>query len=811
MAKEYSADLDELNSKVNIDSEEDEGGGEVDFVTLLIVARKSLIWIVLLILLGLTASYLFLRYTKPVYQSSSILKINEQSEANALGLGGALGEAASNKKNIESLSGEVELIKSNLIYEKLKEKLDITVSYYLVGNVLNEERYKTSPFRIKYTIRDESFYNKRFNIDFLENDQFRLSYLVGEQEIVEEHKIGEPIHKNEIDLIITKTSFFDENVLDQNFYFVINSNSALNDYFNENLAVEIINPDAHTIGISFTDYNPLKAVDIINKIDSVYLEQKLRQKDLATRQTLDFLDEQLQETRDNLQQSENQMESFVRKNKTYDVKADVGKSMERLEEFQKERLELGVQISLLKEVLNLVNRNSNLEEVIPSLKEVEDSELSERVTQLSDMQLNYKLLLRSYKPTTEAVQLYQKEIEFTKQAVVKLLQQNIDLLQKQSVTIANNMRAIESNLQQMPEKETERGRLQRLFDLYEKYYLTLMDKKVEFGIARAGTTPDFQILSSASVPKAPISPNRLIIYAIGLGAGLFLGIGLIGARYLMHNTISNISEVERNVKAPILGIVPRYHKEKLAASKLIINKNPKSSISESFRSIRTNLDFISSAKSKRLISVTSTVSGEGKTFVAVNLGGIIAMSNQKVVVLDLDLRKPKVNIAFDAENSVGVSTILIDKSSVQECIRNTPIPNLDFISAGPTPPNPSELILNSKFEEMLQELYQLYDVIIVDTPPIGLVTDGILIMRKADIPLFIVRADYSKKGFLKNLSKVIKTHNFNKLSIILNDANASNGYGYGYGYGYDYGYGSSYYEEDEVKESFLTRLRRNFT
>jgi capsular exopolysaccharide synthesis family protein len=196
--------------------------------------------------------------------------------------------------------------------------------------------------------------------------------------------------------------------------------------------------------------------------------------------------------------------------------------------------------------------------------------------------------------------------------------------------------------------------------------------------------------------------------------------------------------------------------------------------------------------------------------VAVNLGGIIALSDQKVIILDLDLRKPKVNIAFDAENNIGVSTILIEKHTVQECIQKTSVENLHFIPAGPTPPNPSELILNSKFGEMLEELHKIYDVIIVDTPPIGLVTDGILVMRKADIPIYIVRADYSKKVFLKNINKVMRTNNFNNLTVVLNDARGAGAYGYGYGYGYEYGYGNSYYDEEE-REGLLTRLRRNFT
>jgi capsular exopolysaccharide synthesis family protein len=810
MAKDNFAELDELNNRSGSVDVEEEGGGEIDFVTLLVVTRKSLIWIVLLIMLGLSASYLFIRYTKPVFRSSSVIKLDEQSQAGALGLGGSFGEAADQQKNMISLSGEVELIKSNLIYSRLKEALNLKVNYYAMGNVLNEELYNNSPFQVAFEVRDNSFYNKKINVDFLGDNRFRLSYLMDEGEVAGEYSFGEKINKKEISLVLTPAPGFTEDVLDQKYHFIINSDGALNSYFNQNLAVEIINPSANTIGISFTDHNPVKAHDIVNKIDSIYLEQKKLRKSEATRLQLGFLDEQLKETKDNLMRSEYDIQDFAQKNKTYDIKGDISKSMGKMEELQKERYDLNNQISLLNDILNLVSRNSSLDQVVPSLKTVDDGDLSQKISELSDLQINYTLLKRSYTGETEAVRRYEKEMDYSRQAVIKSLQQNMKLLQKQANALTANIGALEGQLNQLPEKETQRVQLQRLYDLYEKYYLTLSDKKVEFNIAKAGTVADFQILSPATLPGAPIYPDKLIVYAIGLASGLILGIGLIAVRYFMHNTVTNIGEVERNTKAAVLGVVPRYTKERLPVSKLIVDKNPKSAISESIRSIRTNLEFISSSKKKRLITITSTVSGEGKTFVAVNLGGIIALSDQKVIILDLDLRKPKVNIAFDAENNIGVSTILIEKHTVQECIQKTSVENLHFIPAGPTPPNPSELILNSKFGEMLEELHKIYDVIIVDTPPIGLVTDGILVMRKADIPIYIVRADYSKKVFLKNINKVMRTNNFNNLTVVLNDARGAGAYGYGYGYGYEYGYGNSYYDEEE-REGLLTRLRRNFT
>jgi len=824
MAVNENLELEELirnaNGGSNVaapepESSEDAGGG-IDFDTLLLVARRSLLWLLLLIGLGLTGSWLFLRYTKPVYKSSSLLKIDEKTEAGALGLGGALGATAEERQSMSKLSGEVELIKSNIIYRRLKDSLDLDVNYYVAGTVLETELYGASPFKVEY--EGDVLFNTKFNLNFISLQRFRLTYLQGGQEQTSEYAVNQPIRIGGMVLRILPTPALDASVTEANYHFVINDEGAINSYLDRNLLVEVVNPNANTVQISFEDFNPVKARAIVNKIDTVYLQEKLAQKQVATAQTLQFLDQQLAENRQNLAVAEENLQNFARRNKTYDVRASIGEITQRLEKQEEERLKLAEKIRLLNDIAAMAERGPltaredlTVEQSIPTLATLENPQLSQQLTELNGLQWDLRRISRSYKEITEAVQQRREAVDYVKGNLRRTLRQSKELLASQLTTLDQQRNTFNSELQNLPQKATELARLNRPLELYEKSYLMLMDKKVEFNIAKAGTTPDFQILSPANLPGAPISPVKLMVYAIGLACGIVLGLALIAVRYFMHNTITNVREVERATSASVLGVIPTYDKEKMAVSKLIVDKNPKSAISESIRSIRTNLDFISSSKKKRLISVTSTVSGEGKTFVSVNLGGIIALSEQRVVILDLDMRKPKVNLAFGAENIKGISTILIEKHTVQECIQHTSIPTLDFISAGPTPPNPSELILNPRFDEMLTELHQIYDVILIDTPPVGLVTDGILIMRKADIPIYIVRANYSKKSFLKNINKLLRANNFTRLCTILNDASSSGLYSYSYGYGYGYGYGQGYYEETKPAEGVLTRLRKRFS
>ena len=803
MTKE-SMELEELNNKhINgVELEEEESSlSDIDFATLFLVAKKSIIWVLLLLIVGGAGAYFYLRYTKPVYKSSSAIKLEVQSEAGALGLA-KLGDEG--RQNLIKLSGEIELIKSNLIFEKLKDALNLHVNYFAEGNVLDQELYKNSPFNVVYEVKNKGLYDTPVSVKILDENKYRLSYQKGNETVQGEYRFNEVVTNADVILQLRLNDGYSSDLTERNFYFVINSDGALKRYLNENLFVDIINLDASTLGISFTDHTPLKAKDIVNKLDTVYLEQKLEQNNLAKEQTIAFLNRQLLETRDSLQKAEVEMEYFAQRNKTFDVKGDINRLLTSIEELNKESTELGQKIALLNELQRLVDTDSDVEQILPTLGMIEDQQLAEQIKLVSEKQLLRNQALKGSRSNTGAVASIESDIRFIKKNIRELIVRNKQLLQKQVANVNSRTSGIEAELLKIPSKGTEYDRLKRFFDLYEKYYLTLMDKKVEFGIAKAGTTPDFQILSHASLPSEPISPNPIIIYAIGLGAGLFLGIGLIAGRYFLHNTVTNLREMERALNVPVLGVVPTYSKEKLSTSKMVVDKNPKSAISESIRSIRTNLEFLASAKKKRIISVSSTISGEGKTFVAVNLGAIIAMTGQRVVILDLDMRKPKVHLAFDADNYKGMSTVLIERNDIYESIQKTSIESLDFISAGPTPPNPSELILSTKFDEVLNELHQLYDVIIIDSPPVGVVTDGVLIMRKADVPLYVVRAEYSKKEFLKNINRIAKANRFTKLAAVLNDARSTSMYGYDYGYGYGYGYG--YYDEPEEK-GVLTRIK----
>ncbi|GJM28622.1 MAG: tyrosine protein kinase [Cyclobacteriaceae bacterium] len=756
---------------------------EIDLEKLYTVLAKSWIWILVIIVITNISAYLVIRWTKPVFESYSDLRLNIKNDASVLGLLEVNEEASLN-----NLSGEIELLKSKLFFDKVIQTLDLDISYYSVGNILEDEKYRSSPFKVRYNLNGGWAYDKYFTVVIENQEQFILSFPNGSNIPDKVCKFGENIETEHISLRLNLNKPV-EQIGEQRLYsFRINSRPSLINYIDENLNVEPLNLTANTIRISFRDHNRFKARDLVNAIDTIYLGYSKETKNKANQQRIAFLDDQLLLTQHKLQDYETYFESFTIRNKTTDVQSDLNTTIKAIAALDSQNVVLQKKLSNLQELQsNLTQKVGQPESLLQYSGYNED--INTTLHQLDELVKERELLKISYNDNTFAVTKVDQQINSLRQQLGNFLSGYEKELKDEGLVIRSKRLTLEQRLRTLPAQGTEFTSNQRNFSLYEEFLLTLMQLKAEFQVAQAGTVTDFVILSAAILPDAPVFPNKLIIYGLGIVSGLIFSFLFVGVRYALHNKITSQSELERITTLPILGVVPRYLKEKLDLSKLIIDKNPKSPVSESLRSIRTNMEFLKVSSAKKIISVTSTVSGEGKTFLAINLGGIISLSKQRVLLVDMDMRRPKIHLAFDnIEVNKGLSTILIQKHSLKECLVRTSLEHLDYLPAGPTPPNPSELIMGPEVDELLDQMKQDYDTIILDTPPVGLVTDGILAMKKADIPVYVIRADYSRKDFVNTLNRLATTNRFNNLSIVLNSVQITNKKGYGYGYGYGKGY-----------------------
>jgi tyrosine-protein kinase Etk/Wzc len=397
MALSENAELEELIRRTtagaetampvsNSSGEDDsDAAGSFDLSTLVLVARKSLPWALLLITLGITGSWLYLRYTKPIYKAWSTLKVDERSDASAIGLGVAAGNASTENSRTSQIAGEVELIKSGLTYKRLKQVLPLDVNYYAQGTVLEAELFGTCPFRVEYTISDPSNYNRKFNITYVSADTYRLSGGLNNETQGSTYKIGQNVQLPglQLRLLATTAAPVTPAFSEAAYHFIILDDNTINGYLDHNLTAEVLNANANTIQISFLDNNRLKAQRIVNALDSVYRDAKVARKQESNEKALTYLDQQLSETGNSLENAEDNLKVFAERNKTYDVKEALGRITDNLSTMQKERAELDQKLTLLNGIAQLATQErlipddeATVSQAIPGLELLENPLIS---------------------------------------------------------------------------------------------------------------------------------------------------------------------------------------------------------------------------------------------------------------------------------------------------------------------------------------------------------------------------------------------------------------------------------------------------
>lgn len=583
-----------LQSSVGEAEEPDDLLGGIDFLKIWDTVRRNWVWLALLPVVALVCAYLFLRYTTPIYESSSSLKLEVTQQANELGLPGL-----DNSRLSTNISGEIELIQSNLIYDHVISQSNLDVSYYAYGRsrIKNEERYRNPPFRVRYEVKNPAAYDQPFDVETLGKGRFTLSYALGGTDYTGTHSFGQAVETPYFRFVLEATPNAGPD--NASYYFVLNSPDALRQYLAANLRVEVVNPAANIIGVFFKDASIRKAQDIVNKIDTVYLEKTKELKNKANQQKIAFLNKQIEAVESELDAYESDLERFVVGNKTSDVGRDLEKYAVKIDELTGLRAELNAQAYILNNLYQSLAGKKEPATLVSSLPLLSDTEIAALVTELNKMHQERTMLAKSYRETTYALQSKDQQIATTRESLLSLIGQKRRIVNERGGLVSAELAKAERVFAGLPAQGTEYNRIKRMRDLKEKYHLLMVDKKAELGIASAGTREDFVILSPASSPSLPISPNKILIYGSCLAISLLLGTLLIGTKYVLHDTISNQRELEAGTTAPLLGVIPVYQKEKLETSRLVVYQNPKSTISEAFRSVRTNMDFMFQMQQKK--------------------------------------------------------------------------------------------------------------------------------------------------------------------------------------------------------------------
>ncbi len=757
--------------------------------------------------------FLINRYTVPEYSVSSTLLIRDDSNTQ-LGAENILEglELFSGKKNLKN---EIVILKSYSVTEQIVEELNLGISYFKKGFIISNELFNNSPFIVSVDSTKLQVTGKKYEVDFINSESFKLrlkannkyAYNVINQKFdkskpvdinfEKEYNFGETISSPLFTFSINKTSFFDLDQIkkeNKQFSFRLHPKRQYAQKLIKEININPINKETSILKLSIKGSNPKKNIDILDKLTDIYIRSGLNEKNIMAVNTINFIDNQLSIIEDSLSFIENQLEQFRLENPNLEI---VDKEFGTY--FQKQKLdnslsEQSVNIKYYKSLLNYLKDESNINSIVsPTSMGISNPELNSLINQLLLLYSNKGELEITTTDKNPSYQAVLAQIEHTKQTIIENIKNLISSAAIYENDLKNRINQFNSKINKLPEAEKKYIILKRKYQYNEQTAIYLQQKRYEASLAKAGTESDHKVIDAARLDsQRPIKPKKTLTYFLMLIIAFFVPISIISIKRFFSDTINTKSDIKNNSSVPIIGLVG--HSDK--STSLVVPNSTKSIITESFRSLRTNIQYIAADKTKKIISVTSSIGGEGKTFVTMNLASIFALSNHKTILIGGDLRKPKLHNSFKLDKNQGLSNYLINKSNLEDIINKTNIKTLDVIASGPIPPNPAELLDSPKMNELITILNKKYDYVIIDTPPIGLVTDGVILMQHADANLYIVRHNYSKIKSLSVVNNIFKNKNISNLNIVINDYTQNEGYGYGYGYGYgNDGYG--YYETED--------------
>ena len=688
----------------------------------------------------------------------------------------------------------ISLTSYSLIYETIDD-LDFNIEYLLEGKLKNSEAYSICPIVFEPISLTNNF-GLEFKIDIVNNNQFDLTVAGNSEEALH---FGEVINTDYGSFkIVLNDKINNSKISDYPNIYVkwLNPHTVTTKYINK-LKVKKLSKSSSIIEVSIAGQDIGKETLFLNKLTENFLKNTILNKNKASLNIIQFIDDQLIEIKDTMGKIESTLLDFKSKNGVVKLNVESEQFFKDITNLQEEKSKIIVENKYLEYLSNYINSKSSYEDIIVPLSYgISNRTLTELISDLIDFQVERNVL----NPNGNLNNPIINELDIKIERIISSIESIIESLNaKNAILLADFSKRINSSeklLNFIPSAERQLVNIERNYELSERIYLELMSKRMEAAITAAGHVSDAKIVEPAIVQTGIlISPNKKQNLLIAFIVGLLIPLLITIINQLLNNTIVSSYDIKNNSKIPFVGYIFRNH----TGFNIIVEKKPKSKISESFRNVRSNLEFlISKNEGSKTLLFTSSISGEGKTFCALNLATIYAKSGKKTLVVGADLRKPKLSQNFMYDNNLGLSIYLSNKIQERDkIIFDSQIENLFFIPSGPIPPNPAELVGNEKMLSLLSELKKEYDYIIIDSPPIFIVADAIPLMKFVDLNLYITRYNYTQKDLLKFINNFYEKNTLKNLSLVLNDVDFSKDSGYNYAYDYEYymSYDSDYYFE----------------
>lgn len=737
---------------------------------------------VICIALSLFVAYIYLRYATLVYQATGTLVIKDDQ-----GSGGSNDKlerlmVSDGKRNIQN---EIEYLQSRPLMERVVTSLNLNFTYMAKGNIKEVNVYKTCPFRVEALEVSDSANAFVLELQFDNENTFHVN---GE---AKPFSFGQPFKNQYGTFRVTKA-------------FTISPGSEYKVIWQPTISAAsglsgdlVVAPKQNTgiLVLSKEATNPYLAADVINQLMVEYQHAVIEDKNDATQKTLSFIDSRLMVVQHELDSINNAITLFKKRNNIVDPQTQSTNYLLRIEEARKAVDERQIQLSNAELIDQYLQDKQLVHTPVPSSLGLDDPTLNTMIEGYNKAQLERKGLLENAPPGNVAVQQKGQEIEVLRQKVLENLK-NLKIAYRNSISKTQSSGGFaQSQMASIPEKEQALNDILGAQQTKLVIYNSLLQKKEESAIALASQISNTKVLQDAQPNTTPIKPNRRNTQLLAIFIGLLLPALFIFILELLNDKVTTRHDIERITSASILGEVGHsYGKEALVAT-----RNNRSVVAEQFRILRSNLNYVLNNVSKPVVLITSSFSGEGKSFVSANVGAVMALTGKKTIILEFDIRKPKVLSHLNLPKRPGITNYLLGKIGLEEL--PYPVPgneNLFVLPCGPVPPNPSELLLDPKFDELFDYLKRNFDVVIMDTAPVGMVSDAMTLSKYADCTLYIVRQGHTFKKQIGLIDEFYQAGKLSKISIVLNDIKLRTGYGYyGYGrYGYGQAYGSGYFDDE---------------
>lgn len=783
---------------------------DIDLMRYVSLFISNWLWIGAALFIALAIAYVFNRYSQRVYNVKSTLLIKEQQSTGAIANMEQI--FANNLYNpYPNLDDEVAILQSYTLNLRVIEDMPEThIAYMPVARygIQGQRTYKTSPFVIR-ALSDEQPEGVPMTFRFTGPDSYTVeideekfaTWSKNRESLIDQgtrnqeqkYTLGQPFTEAGFNFVVELRDSTKVIKDDNNRWLVwFESLSGLTNAYRASLKVQPVEEYASVFNLTFDGYSPTQGSDYLNTLMNLYIRQGMEWKSRAADNTIDFIEAQLGLISDSLRIAENSMEDFRLNNRFVDLTLEGTLVLEKLEKLEGEKNMLGLQMQYYEYLSDYIDAREESESIIsPSIMGVSDPTLIKLVEEFSKLQQQRKQVAFTVKDNLPQVELMDQKIEDARASLRENVTSTVNQLNLTMNTINSRITTAEKELGRLPGTERRLIGIQRKFDLNNSVYTYLLERRAEAGIAKASQITDNRVIDRAIVQNSSqVKPKSMKNYLVAMLLGLMVPMALIVIFDLFNNKIIGRHDIERLTKAPIIGYISHsdYQVEDPVAEK------PGSTLAESFRAVRTSLAFYTGQTKCPVILVSSPVSGEGKTFVSVNLATIISMMNKKVLIVGLDLRKPRVHAILKSGNGHGMSQYLSNTATFEEVIVPTQIENLWFAPSGPVPPNPAELIGSPKMGEFIALARNQFDAIIIDTPPVGIVTDALLLSQLVNVTLFVVRQRYTTRGSVQLLDEIYRRGEMSNVAVLVNDISASGYYGYGLRYGYSLGYGSRYYD-----------------